>query len=177
MAHAIQVQDATVLTAGVAVLVVAEGEVHGALPALLRRIAHRREVARAERELGNGLGPGDAGDDVEQPPRFRAALDGLVLAVLYVPGDRVLHVAGNADAEHVAVDDDGAVGLVFHHSEGHLAPERGGSHLLARLLYRGLLERGPPFDSYRHVGAGRRVDPFPLLALKPGDRLLGVAYG
>src|SRR5260370_42286031 len=48
-AHPVQVQDALVLAAGIAVLVVAQGEGHGALAALLRGAAHRSEVACAAR--------------------------------------------------------------------------------------------------------------------------------
>ena len=45
----------------------------------------------------------------------------------------MLHVQGDTDAEHVAVDHDGAVGLVLHGGVGHLAPQRGRPHHRSRL--------------------------------------------
>ena len=55
------------------------------------------------------------------------------LAVLERPRDRLLDLAVDADAEHDAVDDGGAVGEVLDRREGDLGPQRNRAHHLAPL--------------------------------------------
>ena len=58
------------------------------------------------------------------------------------PGDQLLDLPRQADAEHHAVDDDRALGVVLDRCERDLGPERHGAHHLAAALDRRHLERG-----------------------------------
>src|SRR3989442_10312986 len=62
-----EVERADVLATGIGVVVVAECEVDGAEPALLRRRAERRPLARPERELADDVGSVNTGDHFTQP--------------------------------------------------------------------------------------------------------------
>src|SRR5207244_6569465 len=90
---AVEVKRADVLPAGIRVVVVAEREVDGADPALLRGRSERCLLARAERELADDVGVLDAVDRLPQLLCLLAALDLHALAALERPRDRLLDLA------------------------------------------------------------------------------------
>src|SRR5436190_10109204 len=152
-----------VLPARIRVVVVPERKVDGADPALLRRRAERRLLARAESKLADDGCVLDALDHLAEPLRLLAALDLHAFTVLERPPDRLLYLPLEADAEHDAVNDGGAVREVLDRREGDLGPQRDRAHHLAARLVRGELEGRPAVDRDVEVGAEGRRDVALLL--------------